>query len=379
MCCMVCVHVCAHMYVVCVICVFVRVCVCVCVRCVRCVCGMYTCVCTYVCIVCTCVFVHVYVVCFVYLGVCTCVYTCMWRVVCVHVFVYTHACTVHMCLYMCVCGVCTLWTRVCCVHMYLRVHMYVVCGKCTCVFACTCVWCVCLGVCTCVRVREQAGSAGSAGCRAALTEAGAPSCDLGLKQREAGRCSRQASPEPPWWPRPCGHPPHPEPWPPCSLGWAWRPGSDAGLRRQLRGAWLRPHLRAALASVLPLERPLAGLEGQGRSLSRTETTATSPCCLFPGCVFTNVYYLQFICSFLVLLLLCFVSLGCGLRNPLSVGWCGEKWQGHAACPCAPADASALPLLTLVLLSFSSFILFSFSSLPLCSEDLLALVSTQGPE
>lgn len=347
-------------------------------------------------VVCIPVCVHMYVLC-----AHVCLYTCMWCVLCTWVFVHvcTHVCGVwyvymclctHMhalctCVCTCVCAVCAHCGHVCAVYICTCVYTCMWCVVSACVFACTrvcvytCVWCVCLGVCTCVRVREQAGSAGSAGCLAALTEAGAPSCDLGLKQREAGRCSRQASPEPPWWPRPCGHPPHPEPRPPCSLGWAWRPGSDAGLRRQLRGAWLRPHLRAALASVLPLERPLAGLEGQGRSLSRTETTATSPCCLFPGCIFTNVYYLQFICSFLVLLLLCFVSLGCGLRNPLSVGWCGEKWQGHAACPCAPADASALSLLTLVLLSFSSFILFSFSSLPLCSEDLLALVSTQGPE
>lgn len=35
--------------------------------------------------------------------------------------------------------------------------------------------------------------------------------------------------------------------------------------------------------------------------------------------------------------------------------------------------------TLVLLYFSSLVLFSFSTLPLCSEDLLALVRMQGLE
>lgn len=46
-------------------------------------------------------------------------------------------------------------------------------------------------------------------------------------------------------------------------------------------------------------------------------------------------------------------------------------------PYAPPDVFALSLFTLVLLYFSSLILFSFSTLPLCSEDLLALVRCRG--
>lgn len=57
----------------------------------------------------------------------------------------------------------------------------------------------------------------------------------------------------------------------------------------------------------------------------------------------------------------------------------EKRREHAACPYAPSNVFVLSSFTLVLLYFSSLILFSFSTLPLCSEDLLALVRTQGLE
>lgn len=41
--------------------------------------------------------------------------------------------------------------------------------------------------------------------------------------------------------------------------------------------------------------------------------------IFPGCVFTNIYYLKFICSFFVSLLLCFVILGCDLLQNIPFG------------------------------------------------------------
>lgn len=49
------------------------------------------------------------------------------------------------------------------------------------------------------------------------------------------------------------------------------------------------------------------------------TEAPAPRELFPGCIFTNIYYLKFICSFLVLLLLCFVILGCDLLRSTPFG------------------------------------------------------------
>lgn len=87
---------------------------------------------------------------------------------------------------------------------------------------------------------------------------------------------------------------------------------------------------------------------------------------------SRIYNLRFICSFLVLRLLCFVTLGCDLPEaPFRLTRVVKKCQEHTAC----TDASSglcllLSSFTLVLLYFSSSVLFSFSTLPLCLKTSL---------
>ena len=112
--------------------------------------------------------------------------------------------------------------------------------------------------------------------------------------------------------------------------------------------------------------------------SREKTGTQIPCELLPGCILTNIYDLNFVCSFLVSLVLCVVILGCDLHPFRFI--CVVECREHPAFRMLlRVCVFALPLFTLVLLYFSSLILFSFSTLPLCSEDLLALVRMQGLE
>lgn len=114
--------------------------------------------------------------------------------------------------------------------------------------------------------------------------------------------------------------------------------------------------------------------------------------MFPGCIFTGTYYFEFICHSSVLLSSYFVNPVCDPPPqpppPLVCMWLVYVWSaqrapGHvpsaagAERPHTPSEAFALSLLALVLLYFSSVVLFSFSTLPLYSEDRLEVARMQG--
>lgn len=58
---------------------------------------------------------------------------------------------------------------------------------------------------------------------------------------------------------------------------------------------------------------------KGRAVTSSRKETKIPHNVFPGCVLTNIYGLKFICSILVLLLLCFVILGCDLLQNTRFG------------------------------------------------------------
>lgn len=72
-----------------------------------------------------------------------------------------------------------------------------------------------------------------------------------------------------------------------------------------------------LTAVLKVRWTVPSQKGRAVTSSRKKTKI--PHNLFPGCILTNIYDLQFICSILVLLLLCFVILGCDLLQNTRFG------------------------------------------------------------